>query len=117
MVRADGHDGRAPASLSEMEVRVTGRQASATMLIPLKAIQKNRRLCDDRRSVIRQTLPLGSWRLRIAARVVACSEPHAVATCARGGGLRRDRLDGGRRRKLRTRVRNFMFAVTRKHLL
>jgi DNA polymerase-3 subunit beta len=30
-----------------MEVRVTGRQASATMLIPLKAIQELRRLCDD----------------------------------------------------------------------
>jgi DNA polymerase-3 subunit beta len=30
-----------------MEVKVTGRQASATMLIPLKAIQELRRLCDD----------------------------------------------------------------------
>jgi DNA polymerase-3 subunit beta len=30
-----------------MEVKVTGRQASATMLIPLKAIQELRRLCDE----------------------------------------------------------------------
>lgn len=41
MVTTDGH------RLSKMEVRVTGRQASATMLIPLKAIQELRRLCDD----------------------------------------------------------------------
>src|SRR5271166_5539125 len=30
-----------------MEVRVSGRQASATMLIPLKAVLELRRLCDD----------------------------------------------------------------------
>jgi DNA polymerase-3 subunit beta len=30
-----------------MEVKVAGRQASATMLIPLKAIQELRRLCDE----------------------------------------------------------------------
>jgi len=41
MVTTDGH------RLSKMEVRVTGRQASATMLLPLKAIQELRRLCDD----------------------------------------------------------------------
>jgi DNA polymerase-3 subunit beta len=41
MVTTDGH------RLSKMEVRVTGRQASATMLIPLKAIQELRRLCDE----------------------------------------------------------------------
>jgi DNA polymerase-3 subunit beta len=41
MVTTDGH------RLSKMEVKVTGRQASATMLIPLKAIQELRRLCDD----------------------------------------------------------------------
>ncbi|MDP9036356.1 MAG: DNA polymerase III subunit beta, partial [Myxococcota bacterium] len=41
MVTTDGH------RLSKMEVTVTGRQASATMLIPLKAIQELRRLCDD----------------------------------------------------------------------
>jgi DNA polymerase-3 subunit beta len=41
MVTTDGH------RLSKMEVRVTGRQASATMLIPLKAIHELRRLCDD----------------------------------------------------------------------
>jgi len=41
MVTTDGH------RLSKMEVRVSGRQASATMLIPSKAIQELRRLCDD----------------------------------------------------------------------
>jgi len=41
MVTTDGH------RLSKMEVKVGGRQASATMLIPLKAIQELRRLCDD----------------------------------------------------------------------
>jgi DNA polymerase-3 subunit beta len=41
MVTTDGH------RLSKMEVRVAGRQASATMLIPLKAIQELRRLSDD----------------------------------------------------------------------
>ncbi len=41
MVSTDGH------RLSKMEVKVTGRQASATMLIPLKAVQELRRLCDE----------------------------------------------------------------------
>jgi DNA polymerase-3 subunit beta len=41
MVTTDGH------RLSKMEVKVTGRQASATMLIPLKAIQELRRLSED----------------------------------------------------------------------
>jgi DNA polymerase-3 subunit beta len=41
MVTTDGH------RLSKMEVKVTGRQASATMLIPLKAIQELRRICDE----------------------------------------------------------------------
>ena len=41
MVTTDGH------RLSKIEVKVTGRQASATMLIPLKAIQELRRLCDE----------------------------------------------------------------------
>jgi DNA polymerase III subunit beta len=41
MVTTDGH------RLSKMEVKVSGRQASATMLIPLKAVQELRRLCDD----------------------------------------------------------------------
>ena len=41
MVTTDGH------RLSKMEVRVAGRQAAATMLIPLKAIHELRRLCDD----------------------------------------------------------------------
>src|SRR5271165_4443267 len=40
-ITTDGH------RLSKMEVKVSGRQASATMLIPLKAIQELRRLCDD----------------------------------------------------------------------
>ncbi|WP_394824293.1 DNA polymerase III subunit beta [Pendulispora albinea] len=41
MVTTDGH------RLSKMEVKVAGRQASATMLIPLKAILELRRLCDE----------------------------------------------------------------------
>jgi len=41
MVTTDGH------RLSKMEIKVSGRQASATMLIPLKAIQELRRLCED----------------------------------------------------------------------
>ena len=41
MVTTDGH------RLSKLEVKVGGRQASATMLIPLKAVQELRRLCDD----------------------------------------------------------------------
>src|SRR5580658_2215541 len=41
MVTTDGH------RLSKMEVKVSGRQASATMLIPLKAVMELRRLCDD----------------------------------------------------------------------
>ena len=41
MVTTDGH------RLSKMEVKVPGRQATATMLIPLKAIQELRRLCDE----------------------------------------------------------------------
>src|SRR6516225_7804835 len=41
MVTTDGH------RLSKIEMRVAGRQASATMLIPLKAVQELRRLCDE----------------------------------------------------------------------
>jgi DNA polymerase-3 subunit beta len=41
MVTTDGH------RLSKMEVKISGRQASATMLIPLKAIQELRRICED----------------------------------------------------------------------
>lgn len=41
MVTTDGH------RLSKMEVKVPGRQASATMLIPLKAIHELRRICDE----------------------------------------------------------------------
>jgi DNA polymerase-3 subunit beta len=41
MVTTDGH------RLSKVDVKVAGRQASATMLIPLKAIQELRRLCDE----------------------------------------------------------------------
>jgi DNA polymerase-3 subunit beta len=41
MVTTDGH------RLSKMDVKVTGRQASSEMLIPLKAIQELRRLCDE----------------------------------------------------------------------
>lgn len=41
MVTTDGH------RLSKIDVSVSGRQASATMLIPLKAIQELRRLCEE----------------------------------------------------------------------
>jgi DNA polymerase III subunit beta len=41
MVTTDGH------RLSKIEVKVKGRQASATMLIPLKAVQELRRLCEE----------------------------------------------------------------------
>lgn len=41
MVTTDGH------RLSKVDVKVSGRQASATMLIPLKAVQELRRLCDE----------------------------------------------------------------------
>jgi DNA polymerase III subunit beta len=44
MVTTDGH------RLTKMEAVVTGRQASATMLIPLKAIAELRRLCDEARA-------------------------------------------------------------------
>ena len=41
MVTTDGH------RLSMMEQKVVGKQATATMLIPLKAILELRRLCDE----------------------------------------------------------------------
>ena len=41
MVTTDGH------RLSKVDVKVAGRQASATKLIPLKAIHELRRLCDE----------------------------------------------------------------------
>ncbi|HVJ91545.1 MAG TPA: DNA polymerase III subunit beta [Labilithrix sp.] len=41
MVTTDGH------RLSKVDVKVSGRQAAATMLIPLKAIHELRRLCDE----------------------------------------------------------------------
>lgn len=41
MVTTDGH------RLSKVDVKVIGRQASSTMLIPLKAIHELRRLCDE----------------------------------------------------------------------
>jgi DNA polymerase-3 subunit beta len=44
MVTTDGH------RLSKMEMRVPGRQATATMLIPLKAIVELRRLADETRA-------------------------------------------------------------------
>ena len=43
MVTTDGH------RLSKMELTVAGKQASATMLIPLKGVQELRRLCDEAR--------------------------------------------------------------------
>jgi DNA polymerase III subunit beta len=41
MVTTDGH------RLSKMEVKVDGKQAPTTMLIPLKGVNELRRLCDD----------------------------------------------------------------------
>jgi DNA polymerase III subunit beta len=41
MVTTDGH------RLSKVDVKVSGRQASATMLIPLKAIHELRKICDE----------------------------------------------------------------------
>ena len=41
MVTTDGH------RLSKIEVKLEGRQASATMLIPLKAIHELKKLCDE----------------------------------------------------------------------
>jgi DNA polymerase III subunit beta len=41
MVTTDGH------RLSKMEVKVEGRQAQTAMLIPLKALQELRKLCDE----------------------------------------------------------------------
>ncbi len=41
MVTTDGH------RLSKMEVKLEGRQASSTMLIPLKAIHELKKLCDE----------------------------------------------------------------------
>ncbi len=41
MVTTDGH------RLSKIDVKVPGRQASATMLIPLKGIQELRRMCEE----------------------------------------------------------------------
>jgi DNA polymerase-3 subunit beta len=45
MVTTDGH------RLSKIDVKVSGRQASSTMLIPLKAIHELRRLCDEMMAV------------------------------------------------------------------
>ncbi len=44
MVTTDGH------RLSKMEVQVPGKQASATMLIPLKGVLELKRLCDEARA-------------------------------------------------------------------
>jgi DNA polymerase-3 subunit beta len=44
MVTTDGH------RLSKIEVRVAGKQASASMLIPLKGVLELKRLCDEARS-------------------------------------------------------------------
>jgi DNA polymerase III subunit beta len=46
MVTTDGH------RLSKMEVKVSGRQATATMLIPLKAVGELRRLAEEARADI-----------------------------------------------------------------
>jgi DNA polymerase-3 subunit beta len=59
MVTTDGH------RLSKMEVKVTGRQASATMLIPLKAIHELRRLSDDIVAEVRETAKDGAPKAQL----------------------------------------------------
>jgi DNA polymerase-3 subunit beta len=59
MVTTDGH------RLSKMEVKVTGRQASATMLIPLKAIHELRRLCDESMIEVRDAAKDGKPQIQI----------------------------------------------------
>jgi DNA polymerase-3 subunit beta len=59
MVTTDGH------RLSKMEVKVTGRQASATMLIPLKAIHELRRLSDDIVAEARETAKEGAPKAQL----------------------------------------------------
>jgi DNA polymerase-3 subunit beta len=59
MVTTDGH------RLSKVEVKVSGRQASATMLIPLKAIQELRRLCDDFAGEVRESGEKGAGKAQI----------------------------------------------------
>jgi DNA polymerase-3 subunit beta len=59
MVTTDGH------RLSKMEVKVSGRQASATMLIPLKAIQELRRLCDEALVEAREAAKDGKPQIQI----------------------------------------------------
>lgn len=49
MVTTDGH------RLSKVDVKVSGRQASESMLIPLKAIHELRRLCDEMLSEVSLT--------------------------------------------------------------
>jgi len=51
MVTTDGH------RLSKVDIKVAGRHASATMLIPLKAVQELRRLCDE---ILSESLFAGS---------------------------------------------------------
>jgi DNA polymerase-3 subunit beta len=59
MVTTDGH------RLSKMEVKVTGRQASATMLIPLKAIHELRRLSDDIVAEVKETAKDGAPKAQL----------------------------------------------------
>ena len=59
MVTTDGH------RLSKMEVKVTGRQASATMLIPLKAIHELRRLSDDIVAEVKETAKEGAPKAQL----------------------------------------------------
>src|SRR5580658_4212962 len=59
MVTTDGH------RLSKMEVKVTGRQASATMLIPLKAIHELRRLSDDIVAEAKETAKEGTPKAQL----------------------------------------------------
>src|SRR5437868_9628359 len=59
MVTTDGH------RLSKIDVKVAGRQASATMLIPLKAVQELRRLCDDFAGEVREAGEKGGGKAQI----------------------------------------------------
>lgn len=59
MVTTDGH------RLSKMEVKVSGRQASATMLIPLKAVQELRRLSDDMVAEAKETSKEGGAKAQL----------------------------------------------------
>jgi DNA polymerase-3 subunit beta len=77
MVTTDGH------RLSKMEVKVAGRQASATMLIPLKAVQELRRLCDE---MLANPQPQGQGEGKDAKQVLQITQSGSSAFF-QGGGM------------------------------